>query len=171
MGQVYPTDGPSRVELKYAGVGTFYVGVASYGTGTYNIEASAVALVDVPGDSGTDAVIAAGEIIDGEIQFNGDQDWFAFEMVEGDTYRINLRGASGDHGTLGDPYLELYDAAGVLIAADDYGGTGGNARLTFTATESGTYFIAAEGYASAYTGTYDLGVRLLPPPEPEPIIG
>ena len=69
-------------------------------------------------------MIAAGEVLDGEIQFFGDQDWFAIEMVEGDTYRINLRGASGNHGTLGDPYLELYDADGALIAADDDGGAG-----------------------------------------------
>ena len=44
-------------------------GSSGLSTGTYTIEASAETLVDVPRDSGTDAVIAAGEILDGEIQF------------------------------------------------------------------------------------------------------
>ncbi len=38
----YPSDDPSRVELQYAGVGTFYVAVASFSSGgTYTVEASA----------------------------------------------------------------------------------------------------------------------------------
>ena len=52
-----------------------------------------------------------------------------------------------------DPHLVLYDADGNWLT-EDYDGSGTlDARLSFSASTSGTYYIAADG--SGYTsGTY-----------------
>jgi hypothetical protein len=151
--------------LQYAGVGTFYVGVSGWQTGSYTLEATAEPFSDVPGDPDTDANISAGETINDAIEFAGDQDWFRIEMVEGESYRFTLRGERGGFGTLADPYLELYDAGGNMIGSDDNGGAGTNARLDHAVMETGTYFVAAGGNWD-YVGTYELVARTLEPVEP-----
>ena len=85
----YSGDDPA--ELQFAGVGTFYVAVASNGRGgTYTVEASAEPFVDQPGSTATDAALAAGDTVAAEIQFAGDQDWFAIEMEAGQLYTFDL---------------------------------------------------------------------------------
>ena len=77
--------------------------------------------------------------------------------MAGRTYQIDLRGSRTDDGTLSDPYLRgVHDADGDLIpgTTNDDGGEGYNSRLTFTATESGTHYIAAGAYSG--TGTYEV---------------
>ena len=72
-------------------VGTFYVAVASNGRGgTYTVEASAEPFVDQPGSIATDAAIAGGDTVAAEIEFAGDQDWFAIEMEAGQLYTFDL---------------------------------------------------------------------------------
>lgn len=85
-----------------------------------------------------------------------DADWFMIEMIEGRPYRIRLEGA-GDN-PLADPYLTLYNSEGVEVAADDDGGTGLNAYLTFTSVTGGTYFIGASSYGASGTGQYAVNV-------------
>ena len=61
---------------------------------------------------------------------------------------------------LEDAFLQgIYDAEGHYIDGtrdNDWGNY--NSQVTFTATETGTYYVAARGRGSA-TGTYDLSVR------------
>ena len=96
--------------------------------------------------------------------------------MAGRTYVIDLRGSPTDDGTLSDPYLRgVYDADGNLIprTTNDDGGEGYNSRVTFTATESGTHYIAA-GAAGVYfgRGTYEVEVTDTSPPivapDPDP---
>ena len=115
---------------------------------------------DYTQDTSTTGSVAVGGTVTGEIETSGDRDWFAVELVAGRTYVIDLRGRPTGDGTLTDPYLRgVHDADGNLISGttNDDGGTGYNSRLTFTATESGTYYIAAGAYSSGQ-GTYELGV-------------
>ena len=66
--------------------------------------------------------------------------------MAGRTYTIDPRGSPTADGTLSDPYLRgIHDADGNRIAytTDDDGGDDYNSRVTFTATETGTYYIAA----------------------------
>ena len=87
--------------------------------------------------------------------------------MSGRTYVIDLRGSPTDDGTLSDPYLRgIYDADGNRIAntANDDGGRGYNSRVTFTATESGTHYIAAGAWSSR-RGTYEVEVTDTSPPE------
>ena len=61
---------------------------------------------------------------------------------------------------MSDPYLRgIHDRNGNLISGttNDDGGTGFNARLSFTPASSGYYYISAGTYGSN-TGTYRLSV-------------
>ena len=105
---------------------------------------------DFPTDPSTSGRVAVGDTATGRIGSNGDRDWFAVELVAGRTYVIDLRGRPTDDGTLSDPYLRgIHDSDGNLgfrNTTDDDGGQGYNSRVTFTATESGTHYIAAGAY-------------------------
>ena len=62
-------------------------------------------------------------------------------------------------GTLSDPYLRgIHDADGSLISGttNDDSGAGYNSQVTFTATATGTHYIAAGAYSGQ--GTYELEV-------------
>ena len=115
----------------------------------------------------TSGRVAVGDTATGRIGSSGDRDWFAVELVAGRTYVIDLRGSPTDDGTLSDPYLRgIYDADGNRISntTNDDGGRGYNSRLTFTATESGTHYIAAGAWSSR-RGTYEVEVTDTSPPE------
>ena len=107
--------------------------------------------------------MTVGGTATGNIGTRGDRDWFAVELVAGTVYRIDLKGRSSDDGTQRDPYLRgVYDAEGDLLpyTKNDDHGTGSNARVYFTATETGTHYIAA-GADGNGQGTYTLAVTEL----------
>ncbi len=131
---------------------------------------------DYTADVQTTGAVAVGDTATGNIGSNGDSDWFAVELVAGRTYVIDLRGGPTDDGTLSDPYLRgIHDSGGNLIprTTNDDGGEGYNSRVTFTATESGTHYIAA-GAAGIFSGrgTYEVEVTDTSPPivapDPDP---
>ena len=120
----------------------------------------------------TDGSVAVGGAAAGDIETTRDRDWFAVELVAGRTYVFDLEGNPTGAGTLSDTYLHgIHDADGNLISGttNDDGGEYYNSRLTFTATESGTHYVAAGAYGTG-TGTYELSVRDTDPdtiPEPD----
>ena len=123
---------------------------------------------DFSAGTSTSGRVAVGDTATGNIGSNGDRDWFAVELVAGRTYVIDLRGSPTDDGTLSDPYLGgIHDSGGNLIArtTNDDGGQGYNSRVTFTATGSGTHYIAA-GAAGIFSGrgTYEVEVTDTSPP-------
>ena len=123
---------------------------------------------DFSAGASTSGRVAVGDTATGNVGSNGDRDWFAVELVAGRTYVIDLRGSRTDDGTLSDPYLGgIHDSDGNLIArtTNDDGGQGYNSRVTFTATESGTHYIAA-GAAGVFSGqgTYEVEVTDTSPP-------
>ena len=115
---------------------------------------------DFKANARTTGTVAVGGSATGEIEKRSDVDWFAVELVAGRTYVIDLEGAPSGGGTLGNAMLRgLYDAEGQRIAGtrNDDGGKGADARLTFTATESGTHYIAARS-SGPDTGSYTVRV-------------
>ena len=123
---------------------------------------------DFSASASTSGRVAVGDTATGNVGSNGDRDWFAVELVAGRTYVIDLRGSPTDDGTLSDPYLGgIHDSDGNLIArtTNDDGGEGYNSRVTFTATGSGTHYIAA-GAAGIFSGrgTYEVEVTDTSPP-------
>ena len=127
---------------------------------------------DFSAGASTSGRVAVGDTATGNIGSNGDRDWFAVELVAGRTYVIDLRGSPTGDGTLSDPYLGgIHDSDGNLIArtTNDDGGQGYNSRLTFTATESGTHYIAAGAYSGQ--GTYEVEVTdTSPSPVPPEVV-
>ena len=121
---------------------------------------------DFSANTSTAGRVAVDGAATGEIGSSGDRDWFAVELVAGRTYTIDLKGHDTDDGELSDPYLRgIHDADGKRIpdTKDDDGGVLRNSQLTFTATESGTYYIAAGAFSGR--GTYTLEVTDNSPPD------
>jgi Ca2+-binding RTX toxin-like protein len=123
------------------------------------------ALIDnVPGNTSTTFTLTVGAApIISAVDTIGDEDFYSVTLIAGHQYQIGLFGYTpagpldpvGPNGApLLDSYLELYDASGVLITAADGGSdtvlnsanSGFDALLTFTATETGTYYVNARAF-------------------------
>ena len=85
----------------------------------------------VPGGAGTSFVLTVGGAAQqGFVNTVGDDDWYRVTLTAGQTYIFTLNGSGAT--PLQDPYLELYNSFGGLIAFDDDFGSGINALLRFT---------------------------------------
>lgn len=83
-------------------------------------------------------------------------DFYSFSLAEAQTFVVELNGSP-------DPFAYLFDAAGRVVAADDDGGEGQNARIHVIAGP-GQYFAGASTSAGATDGpvlaaTYSLATR------------
>lgn len=100
----------------------------------------------------TASVTVGGPAVTGTIDMVGDQDFYAVQLVAGQTYDINLfLKIGGPSGVpLQDAFIELYDAGGHLITSADGGGAntpeGLDAVLNYTADHTGTYYINARNF-------------------------
>lgn len=112
----------------------------------------------------TEYFMNVGDVFLGEIDTAFEDDWIEINFVAGETYVIDQMGSHTSSGSLSDPYMRLFDSNGLQVAYNDDGGTGYNAQIVFTATQSGSYFIEATGYSSR-TGTYTVTVSAPVAPE------
>ena len=96
----------------------------------------------------------------GTLQQAGDHDLFAVQLQAGGTYTISETGHTGGGGTLADPFLQLRDGFGNVVASNDdiTDGSNPDSRLVFTPTTGGTYYVDAGGFADGYTGSYQVSV-------------
>ena len=163
--------GASLVIFTPSESGTYYVaaGGAHDSVGSYDLFVRKIT-DDYSGRTGTTGVVEVGGSVTGEIQLAGDRDWFAVELEAGKTYRFDLEGADTGAGTLPNTHLRgIYDAEGELIdgTMDVNGGVGNNSRVTYTATETGTYYVVASPFNATFWetnypweyGTYTLSVE------------
>ena len=115
---------------------------------------------DLPNDNSTPGRVAVGGSATGAIGTAGDQDRFAVELVAGRTYQFDLTGSPGGGGTLPDTFFRaIYNSEGQYQSDsynDDFDG-GRDSRVTFTATESGTYYARVSGDRDE-VGSYTLSV-------------
>ena len=155
----------SRVFFTATEDATYYVAAAGYvsHTGTYTLAVTDITNItdDFSADTDTTGTLAVDGSVRGEIETPDDIDWFAVTLEKGKSYRFDLKGSHTGDGTLDDPcLLGIRDADGNLIAGttDDDGGAGKNSRVSFTPTETATYYVEATGYNS-HTGTYTLAVE------------
>jgi serralysin len=122
----------------------------------------------IPGDTSTTATLAVGASVNGNLETTTDNDWYRIDLVAGQSYVFNLNGSGAP--ALADPFLELRDSSGTLIAIDDDAGPGINSQLRFTVQTSGTYFVNARSYfdadQAATTGGYTLSAAIGPPQDP-----
>ena len=153
--------------------GTYYLVAGADESGDYSylpifiVAAYRLSVIDVtdghpddtyPNDSGTTGNIIVDGRISSEINFRGDQDWFAADLESGIEYRIDILGWATRDGLLSDPFLTgIYDASETRIpnTANDNGGSGKNSRIVYVAAVSGTHYVAA-GAKGNSKGTYVL---------------
>lgn len=112
---------------------------------------------DAADDMSTVYSMSVGDTFSGNIEQAYDDDWVAITLQAGTAYQIDALGQLSGGGTLYDTYLKLFDANGLQLAFNDDGGEGFEAKITFTAETTGTYYIEASGYSSRM-GTYQLTV-------------
>lgn len=93
------------------------------------------------GNSSTLAALSPGAPQGSNIDFAGDQDWFRLTLTAGWRYSFAM---DADAGSSLDPLLRLLTETGQQLAFND-DGSGLNARLSFSITTSGTYFLSAQG--------------------------
>ena len=120
---------------------------------------------DCAGDTTTTCSMSPGSSVTGDVEMIGDFDYFRLSVTSGVTYQIDAEGSPTSMGTLTDPILYLHDITGsssTVIAQNDDGGTGYNARLTWTADRTGTVYVVVAGTTSN-TGTYTLTVSASAP--------
>ncbi len=116
---------------------------------------------DAPNNTTTPLTLAVGQSAYGTISGSTDVDWYALQVVAGQTYEVRLLGVGYQY--LDDPLVGLYDATGRFLKSNDDGFSSfsytheTDSSLTFKATTSGTYFLAADKY-STETGDYLLSV-------------
>ena len=115
---------------------------------------------DLPTDNTTTGRVEVGASASATIGTATDLDWFEVELEAGTRYQIDMEGADTDRGNLSDPSIYLFNAMGTSLVYDNDGGVGKNARITYTPTASGTYFVQAVD-ARANEGTYTLSVIVL----------
>ena len=113
---------------------------------------------DFPHDTTTEGYVRVGGSVTGNISPAGDYDYFEVDLIAGRSYVIEMKGSTTGNGTLGDPFLYLYDGMSNFITNDDDGGTGLNSRIEINITETGTYYIEAGEVDDADTGTYTITV-------------
>lgn len=136
----------------------YYVAVQNFGgkTGGYTLTVTPVAPID---DDHGDAIAAAtsislGEVVRGTIDDDFDYDYFQFQAVEGESYRIAI-----DLGTLEYNHHHLYTADGV---PHDYGYPSWDNAVwseigEWTPSISGTFYLAIDG-ASGSVGSYTVTI-------------
>ena len=141
--------------------GTYYVEAGGGGDdeGTYTLSVTDVThriSDDFEAGTGTTGRVAVGGSATGEIDYIGDRDWFAVELMAGNTYRFDQEHPPN---VLYNPILRgIHDADGDLIAGTkDSSGSLGDSRVFFTPEDTGTYYVAA-GAAADTTGSYTLSV-------------
>ena len=149
----------SRVLFTPTSTGTHYVAAgflpkgSALDPGTYTLAVTDV--TDIPdshsADTGTSGTIELDTPATGEIDYEGDSDWFKVTLEAGTPYQVDVQGADTDDGTLPDPHLQgIHNADGAKLSnTTDYNrGAGRNARTVYRPPASGTYYVAVAGFQS-----------------------
>ena len=117
---------------------------------------------DVPNNDTTEIHMVSGGTYVGNLETAGDEDWIRVELVAGQRYQFDLTGTGAE--PVEDTFIRLYDENGVLIGENDDINLGvvRDSRLSFTATETGVYYIEVDswdgGSTDERTGQYTLEI-------------
>ena len=106
--------------------------------------------------------IRDGEFLSGEIEIDGDRDFFSFSAEGGREYRIETHLGSNN-----DTVLFLYGPDGGYLDEDDDSGEDAASRLEWVAPSSDTYYIEVSGFDGT-PGTYQLSLFELGRPASRP---
>lgn len=109
----------------------------------------------VAGNNSSTSILEIGTSKISSIDSFGDADWWRVSLLSGFCYQIWLEAASSGNGTLLDPYLAIYNSAGIFQHANnDSSSFTRDAYLTTIPTGSGTFYISAEEFGGNGVGGY-----------------
>lgn len=107
-----------------------------------------------------------------QLQPAEDDDWYRFQASAGNSITLSTTTPADGAGVFAnnlDVAIELYDANGLLLAADDNSGSDGrNAQIGYGVTQSGTYYVRVHGMESA--GEYFLQLTGAVAPDLAPFV-
>jgi len=127
----------------------------SSATGTYTLRFDSIGVDDHANDnSTTSSVVVNDQPTAGILEEQGDVDWFKIDLTSSHDYVFETI-----LGSLSDTTLELYDPTGNLVSSNDDGGQGNASRITYTASETGTFFLQVAAKVSSQTGSYLVSSR------------
>lgn len=113
--------------------------------------------VDAASNTGTTYAMAAGDEFYG-VDAQGASDWVRVTLEAGQTYSFGAVGIGVVNTGVSDPLLKLHSANGAQLRANDDGGPGMAAAVTYTATITDTYYVEVKALASAGDGIYGLSM-------------
>ena len=141
-------DDPSRLIWTAPSTGNYYVRVNSTGTGTYTLT---IGISDIDDDHAnlpdSATPIEIGVATQGELEYEDDFDFFAFEAIGGELYELDVT-----LGTLQDSTLQIYDTNLNWVP-----GQAGNDNVIWFARSTGSYYVFLTGFD---TGTYTLTIAI-----------
>jgi subtilisin family serine protease len=150
--------------------GRYFLDAASYRDsllGLYTVSVTDVTPVsvapvdDFAASSATTGRLAMGGSSGGNLEVNGDHDWFQVAVQAGRSYAFRMTGAG-----LWDPHLRLRSQTGVQLAANDDAEGTRNSLINFTATANATLYLDAGAFGETYSGTYSVSALDVTPPPP-----
>jgi hypothetical protein len=100
-----------------------------------------------------------GATVTGQLKRAGAAENYRVTLTAGQSYTIDVKGASSSNGTLTKPYIYVFQGS---TSVKDGGGGGGvaDARVTFTPTTTGTHTIQVTTYIfENNAGTFTLSVN------------
>ena len=109
----------------------------------------------IAGDTTTNVDLLSSE--SAHINSANDQDWFRVLLVSGQTYDFTMNASSSTSDLAFDSHLTLHNGSGTTIASGIEGAFGDDSVLTFTATSTGIYYLAAQSLTGS-TGAYTVAV-------------
>ena len=140
---------------------------------------------DAAANASTSAALAAGEIFNGHLDGSGDSDWIRVELAAGTSYMIMVAprdpDGAGPQVAAADTTLEIFDAAGDVVASKDDLSVADQARypgadakhpiVMFEPETAGVYYLSVNSYnkvaSTDNSGGYSLELTALePPPDP-----
>ena len=115
----------------------------------------------IPGNTSSFQALTVGTSATSAIDFNGDTDWWRVTLQGGFAYQVWVEGFDSGGGSLGDPFLAIYNSAGVFQHGNDNASFLTRDAYTSTVPNStGTFFISAEEFGNNATGTYTITLWL-----------
>jgi serralysin len=150
--------------------GTYYIDAGTYNdetVGGFNLFISQAAPSgDFVGSSiATAATLTVNGALNGNIDTNGDSDYYAISLVAGQTYFFRTAPTSvvSDASPGLNTVLTLFDSFGDVVITNDNAGEHAFSGIRYTATTTGTYYLDVSAVGSA-TGSFNISAFVTAPP-------
>ena len=147
----------SLIQFEAVYTGKYFASAGGYNDNYLGYYTLSLTIDDFANDISSEGVLTYGQEIFGNLEVQGDKDWFALNATKGDQFQIDLIGLS-----LIDSNLNLYSNNGDLLASnDDFSSDGLDSRIIYSSTYSGNYYVSVEGFKNRYKGSYSLSATLI----------